>query len=592
MLRLIRLFGRREWALLGVALIFTVTGVWMDLSIPPYLGSITYIVTTGDGTIAEIWEQGSYMVAFAIGSLLTAVVVAWAGAMLSSGFSAKMRKAVYEQVGDFSNADVKKFSVSSLITRCTNDITQVRMFISIAILIMMRVPIIIVWAIMKMVDVSTELSIITAVAVGSIALMTILIVIIVLPRFKRIQENTDKLNLESRENLTGIRVVRAYNAENFEQKKFGRTNEALARDNLFLNRAMGVAMPFIMLVLSTLTVAIYWAASRMIDGGHVDIMAAQGFFADTVVFLQYSFLIVGSFIMMIMVFMMLPGALVSAKRINEVLKTKPTIVDDVKSNTSLNDAFSQDGTIRFNAVSYKYRGAEENVLSDVNIEIKRGQTAAFIGSTGCGKSTLVNLISRIADPTSGDVTIGGVNVRDVSLKELNDFVGYTPQTATLFGGTIKENVALGRAEGKDVSDEEIEKALKVAQAWDFVSELNEGINATVEQNGKNFSGGQKQRLSIARTVARQPRVFIFDDTFSALDYKTDRALRAELKKETKDATVIIVAQRIGTIRSADIIFVMERGRIVSAGKHEELLKTCEVYKQIARSQLGEEELRS
>jgi ATP-binding cassette subfamily B protein len=363
------------------------------------------------------------MMAFAIGSLLTAFVVAWAGAMLSSSHSAKMRKAIYERVGDFSLADIKKFSVPSLITRSTNDVTYVRMFIAIAIQVMVRVPIVVVWAILRMTNVSWELSLITALAVGAIALVTIIIVLIALPKFKKIQENTDKLNLESRENLTGIRVVRAYNAEGFEQAKFNRTNERLAMDNLFLNRAMGIAMPFIMLIMSVLTVAIYWAGSWMLDSGRVQAVAAEGFFADVMVFMQYSFQIIGSFIMMIMVFTMLPGAVVSARRINEVLATKPTIVNDARATTTLNEAFKFDGTIRFNAVDYKYPGAEEKVLSDINIEIKRGQTVAFIGSTGCGKSTLVNLLPRIADPTLGKVTIGGVDVHDVTLEELNDFVG-------------------------------------------------------------------------------------------------------------------------------------------------------------------------
>lgn len=591
MFRLIKLLGWKDLGYFAVALVFIVLGVWLDLSIPRYLGEITDLVTRervypeAAATVGDVWAAGLKMLGFAVGSMLTAFVVAWAGALFSSSLSAKMRKAIYERVGDYSAAEIKKFSVASLITRSTSDVTQVRTFLAFGIQTLIRVPIIAVWAILRMTDVSWELSLVTAVAVASIGLVAFMIILLCLPKFKKVQELTDKLNLESRENLTGIRVVRAYNAQKFEQEKFGKTNDNLAKTNLFMNRVMGLAWPFIGLVFSLLAVAIYWVGSYMIDSNRVD--DAPRFFADVMVFSQYSFQIVGAFVMMIFVLTMMPGAIVSSRRINEVLKTEPTITDCFATGSGLNDT---DGTIKFNNVNYKYPGAEKNVLSDINIEIKRGTTAAFIGSTGCGKSTLVNLLPRIADPTNGSVTIGGIDIHDITLNELNDFVGYVPQQATLFSGTIKENIAFGLVDGKQVSDEQIEKALKTAQAWDFVSKLDDGINSKVEQRGKNFSGGQKQRLSIARIIARDPKVYIFDDTFSALDYKTDRVLRDALKKATKDATVLIVAQRIGTIRNADQIFVMDKGKIVSSGKHDDLLKKCQVYKQIAMSQLSEEEL--
>ena len=597
MFKLLRLFGWKDWGLVIVALVFIVAGVWMDLSVPRYLGEITDLVTNPyrEASIGEVWIQGAYMMAFAVGSMLTAFIVAWAGALISSSHSAKMRKALYEQVGDYSSAEIKKFSVASLITRSTNDVNQVRMFIAFAIQMLIRIPIIVVWAIVRMTTTSWELPLVTGIAVLSIAIVGVIILFLCLPKFKKLQEYTDKLNLVSRENLTGIRVVRAYNAEEFEQKKFDKTNDDLVKTNLFMNRAMGVIWPFVTLLFSVVTVAIYWVGSWLINAGRVD--DGQAFFADIMVFSQYSMQIIFAFLIMIFVFTLLPGAIVSSRRINEVLQTKSTVIDEVKADKSLQDAFNDDPTIRFNNVNFAYEGAQENVLTDINVTIKRGQTVAFIGSTGCGKSTLVNLLSRIADPTQGNVTIGGVDIHDVKMQELNDFVGHVPQTATLFSGTIKDNIAFGTVQDKQPSDEQIKRALKIAQAWDFVSKLNKDdeagdcLDAKVEQRGKNFSGGQKQRLSIARIIARDPRVYVFDDTFSALDYKTDLKLRDALRKATKDATVLIVAQRIGTIRNADQIYVLDKGRVVSSGTHEELLKKCSVYKEIAKSQLSEEEIK-
>jgi len=590
--KLFGLFSRRDWILLATAVIFIVAGVWMDLAIPGYLGEITDLVTNPlrDGTLGEVWTQGAYMLAFAIGSMLTSFIVAWAGALISSNHSARIRRAIYTRVGEFSQNEIKKFSIASLITRSTNDVTQVRMFVAMAIQMMLYAPILAVWAIIRMTNTSWELSLVTGIAVLSIIIVPVIIVIFCVPRFKKIQKATDRLNQVARENLTGIRVVRAYNAEEFEQEKFEQVNTELARNNLFVNRLMGIAWPFMALVLSVVVVAIYWVGSWIIASGNVG--DSQRFFGDIMVFSQYSIQILWAFLMLIWILTLLPRTIVSAKRINEILATQSTIVNPENPVSGLGEAFDRDGTIEFSQVNFKYPGAEENVLSDINLKIKRGQTVAFIGGTGCGKSTLVNHLPRIFDPTCGKITIGGICIRDVRLLELNDFVGYIPQTAVLFGGTIRDNIAFGTIDGgREITDEEVERALRVSQSWDFVSKLDDGVNSRMDQQGKNFSGGQKQRLSIARVVARNPRIYVFDDTFSALDFKTDKKLRAALKKETGDATVIIVAQRIGTIRTADQIFVMDKGRIVGSGKHDELMKNCEVYRQIAQSQLSEEELR-
>ncbi|MCL2371742.1 ABC transporter ATP-binding protein/permease [Candidatus Saccharibacteria bacterium] len=590
MIRLLRYLGPKEWLLLLIAVIFIVIGVWLDLSIPYHLGEITNIVTMEDyGTMQQIWEHGGWMLGLAISSMATSFVVAWAACILSAKHSAKMRKAVYERVGDYSSAEIKKFSVASLITRSTNDITQVQMFVAIFIQTMIMVPIIAVWAVSRMMELNMDLAPVTAGAIILVAVLAIIITIICLPKFKRIQTLTDRLSLVSRENLTGIRVVRAYNAERFEEAKFDQTNTKLARTNLFVSATMGLAGPFFAVIFSGFIVALFWLGAYLMSEGRVEDPA--GFFGDIMMFMQYSFYVLGTFVMMIWVLTMLPGALVSAKRINEVLRTEPTVNDEVADQVGLIEAFKQDGRVEFDAVNYKYPGADENVLENIDFTIKRGETVAFIGSTGCGKSTLVNLLARIADPTFGKIKIGGIDIHSIKQEELHDLVGFVPQTATLFSGTIKENIAFGTVEGKKASKKQIEQALKTAQAWDFVSKLDKGLDSKVEQRGKNFSGGQRQRLSIARVLARQPQILIFDDTFSALDYRTDRKLREALRKDIEGATVIIVAQRIGTIRNADQIFVLDKGEIVGRGKHEELLKSCEIYQQIAASQLSEEELK-
>jgi len=586
MFKLLLKFNKRDYILIAIACGFIVLGVWFDLSIPTHMGNIAELVRneSGTATTGQVVIQGVYMLSFAIGSVITSFIIAWIAAMVSAGQAEKIRREIYQKVDGFSLTEVKKFSTASLITRSTNDVTQVRMFTAMAIQMLIRAPVLAIWAIVKISNSGWQISLVTATVVFIISAVMIVILALCLPRFKKVQKLTDDLNRVSRENLTGVRVVRAYNAKYFEQAKFEKVNHELAGHNMFVGRVMGFAWPFYAMILTGVTVAIYWVGSSMIGAGTVAAAAAPKFAEDLIVFSQYSMNIMLAFILLIWVLTMLPRTLVSAKRISEVLETKVSIES---GDLLVEENFKN---IEFKNVGFKYPGAEENVLSDISLTIKRGQTVAFIGSTGCGKSTLVNLLSRIYDPSEGEVSIGGTSVKNMQLESLNDAVGYVPQTAIIFGGTVKENVAFGSSSGKDPGDDDVVRALKIAQAWDFVEKYEEGINAPIEQRGKNLSGGQKQRLSIARIVARNPKIFIFDDTFSALDYKTDKNLRKALKKELKDATVLIVAQRIGTIKNVDQIFVMENGRIVGSGKHDELLQNCKVYKEIALSQLSEEEL--
>jgi len=589
------MFSKRDWILLVIAICFIVAGVWIDLTVPEYLGELTNLITNplAGGTTAQVLEAGFFMLLFSLGSMITAIIVAFLGSIVASSLGARIRKGVTEKVSDFSTAEMKKFSVASLITRSTNDVTQVQLFTVMAIQMLVRGPIIAVWAVLKILDSSWELSLVTFIAVAALVVLLTILIIVVLPKFNKIQKLTDKINQVSRENLTGLRVVRAYNASEFEEAKFECANNNLAKNNLVVNRSMGLFWPFMSLLLSGLTVAIYWVGSWLISGGQ----EGPEFLAEMMMFGQYATQIIFAFMMMIMVLVMLPRSLVSGKRINEVLKTEPTVVSATNCKHSIDGESNYD--ITFDNVEFHYPGAEESVLSDVSITIPQGKTVAFIGGTGSGKSTLVNLLPRIYDATGGKISIGGVCVRDMSLEALNDVVGYIPQTATIFNGTIRSNIAFGEVsenakdgikKARDITDQDIEQALKTSQAWEFVSQLEKGLDYEVSQSGKNLSGGQKQRLAIARVVVRRPKIYIFDDTFSALDYRTDKNLREALKRETSGATVLIVAQRIGTIKDADQIYVLDKGKIVGQGKHNELMKTCEVYRETALSQLSKEEL--
>lgn len=585
MIKLLKYISWVDWIVIFVTAGFIVLGVWMDLQIPLYLREITSLITgeTPNGTTQDILIQGGFMLSFAAGSMVVAVIVAIAGAVVSSRHSERVRKDVYEKVGDFSVTEIKKFSVASLITRSTNDITQVRLFVALAIQMLIRVPVLAIWSLIKINDASFELSLVTLGGLALLIIVPTIITLVCLPGFKKVQKHTDGINQVTRENLTGMRVVRAFDAKEFEDKKFEGTNQNLYRQSLFVNRTLAIAFPFLGLVLNMVNLGIYWVGSYLINYGGV---ANQfQFFADLMVFSQYSLQVLFAFMMLIWIITLLPRTLVSAKRINEVLATDSTILDPVDVEKTL-----VDGDIIFNNVSFQYPDASDDVLTDINITIKKGSTVAFIGATGGGKSSLVNLIPRILDTTAGSITIGGIAVNEVSLENLHDHVGYVPQTATLFKGSIKENIAFGTVAGKTIDEESVIEALKVAQAYDFVSKLENGIDSEVVQAGKNFSGGQKQRLSIARVLARKPKVLIFDDTFSALDYKTDLNLRTEIANKFRETTVLIVAQRIGTIKTADQIFVLDEGRIVAAGTHEELFENSKIYQEIALSQLNEEEL--
>ena len=583
MIKLLTCFRKREWllALLGVSLIFL--QVWLDLKMPDYMSEITVLVQTEGSKMADILENGAYMVLCAFGSLLFAAIVGYIVSGLASTFSLRTRKKIFNKVEDLSTHEVKTFSTNSLITRTTNDITQVEMLIGMGLQLMIKAPITAIWAITKILNKSWQWSTITAVAVV-ILLSTIgIIVSIVMPKFKIVQKLTDKINGVTRENLIGIRVVRAFNAEKYQSNKFEDVNNTLTNQQLFNQKKFAILSPIMYLVMYFLTLAIYFVGADLIDCA---LMADKlTLFGDMVVFSSYAMQIIMSFLMLAMIFMMLPRAQVSASRINEVLETDITVKDGKIDK----DTTNKRGEVEFKNVSFKYPDAEEYLLKDISFKAKKGETVAFIGSTGSGKSTLINLVPRFYDVTDGEVLVDGVNVKDYKLDFLYQKLGYVPQKAVMFNGTVKSNVSYGDS-GKEKKEKLIKEAIKVAQAEEFVLKMDDQYDTHIASGGTNVSGGQKQRLAIARAIAREPEIYIFDDSFSALDYKTDSILRHELKKYTKEATNLIVAQRIGTIMNADKILVLDNGKCVGMGTHQELLKKCEVYQQIALSQLSKEEL--
>ena len=585
LIRLLGKFNRKEWIAILIVVALVAFGVWVDLTIPDFLRDITLIVQGQmPGEMSDVWRLGLSMLGLTLVSAGLSVIVAYISAVISGAHAERIRKQIFEKVNDFSSEEINKFGVPSLITRSTNDVFQIRMFVSMAIQLAIRSPIMVIWAVVRIVEVNLALTMVLILAVLALLVVISILIIFVMPRYRRIQVLTDDLNKVTRENLTGLRVVRAYNAKEHEQAKFEGANERLTRNNLVVHMSMGFLWPFVALLISALSLAVYWVGSFLIYDGQI---ANPGFFfADMMVFTQYALLVLMSFMLMIMVFVFLPRTVVSSKRIQEVLTTHVSVQSGGVSSQENSGAMH----VSFKDVSFHYPGADANVLSDINLEIKRGSTVAFIGGTGCGKSTLVDLIVRLYDASEGEITVDGLCVKDYTLEALRDKIGYIPQTAVIYKGTVKSNVAFGEIKGEAVSDDQVERALKIAMAKEFVDKLPEGVDSQVSQSGKNLSGGQKQRLAIARVIARNPEMYIFDDTFSALDFKTDRALRNNLKKETKGATVLIVAQRIGTIKDADNIFVLDKGRIVSRGTHTELMKKCELYKEIALSQLSKEEL--
>lgn len=584
MLKLLKLLKKKQWALAAVSVFFVVTQVWLELTMPDYMADITRLVQTDGSTMQEILTAGGKMLACALGSLIASILTAICATRIAATFSAALREKLFRKVMSFSMEEIGHFSTASLITRSTNDVTQIQMLIAIGLQLLVKAPIMAVWAICKIANKQWEWTFSTGVAVIVLLAVVGLCLLLVTPKFKKIQTLTDDLNRVTRENLTGLRVVRAYNAECYQETKFEHANQALTSTNLFAQRTLSFMMPSIQLVMSGLSLAIYWIGAVLINNARI--AGKLNLFTDMMVFSQYAIQVVMSFMMLVMIFMLLPRASVSAKRIQAVLDTDPSIIDGTETDSNCNAS----GTIEFKNVSFHYPDEEECVLKNITFTAKKGETVALIGSTGCGKSTVINLIPRFYDASEGQVLVDGIDVRKYPQKELRNKIGYVSQKATLFTGTIRSNVAYGDNGQPSASQEDVKNAIATAQATDFVENLGDQYDAYVAQGGSNFSGGQKQRISIARAIARHPEILIFDDSFSALDYKTDRILRKTLEETCKDTTRIIVAQRIGTIRDADQIIVLDEGKIAGIGRHEELMQTCDVYQQIALSQLSKEEL--
>lgn len=585
MLRIFKNFRKQEVVLALFSVVFVVAQVWLELKLPDYMREITSLITTQDSAMHDILIAGGKMLLCAFGSLLVTVLVAVCASRIASNFSAIVRGKLFDKVQSFSMEEIGRFSTASLITRSTNDVTQVQMLIVMGLSIMLRAPIMAVMAILKIVDKSWQWTLSTGVAVVVLLIVVIICVSLCMPKFKRLQSLTDDINQVTRENLTGLNVVRAYNAEAYQEEKFEKVNKDLTDTHWFTSKTMAFMMPTIMMIMNGLSLAIYWIGAVLINDAQ-DMQEKFTLFSDMVVFSSYAMQVVMSFMMLVMIFIMLPRASVAAKRILEVLDTEPSIEDGTRDTFPV----MKDGEVEFKDVSFKYPDAEEYVLEHISFSAKKGETIAFIGATGCGKSTAINLIPRFYDATEGEVFVDGVNVKEYTQEALHNKIGYVSQKAILFSGTIADNVAYGENGKAPATQDDIAMAVKVAQASEFVEKKDQGYDGYVAQGGSNFSGGQKQRLSIARAIARQPEILIFDDSFSALDYKTDRILREALRKECKDATKIIVAQRIGTIRDADKIIVLDDGQIAGMGTHDELMKNCKVYQEIAYSQLSKEEL--
>ena len=586
MLKILKYMNRRDWLFVLCSLVFIVCGVGLDLRLPDYMREITALVQTPGSEMGEVLSVGGSMLLCALGSLVTAFIVGFFVAQIAAGLAMRLREAVYNKTMDFSMEEIGKFSTASLITRTTNDIQQIQMFVALGLQAMIKAPILAVWAILKIAGKSWQWTAITGGAVAILTVMLGTVIALVLPKFKNMQKLTDNLNRVARENLTGIRVVRAYNAEGYQEKKFESANEELTRTNLFTSRTMSVLFPGMTLIMSGLTLAIYWVGVYIINEAAVT--DRLGIFSDMVVFSSYAMQIIMAFMMLVMTFIVLPRAVVSAKRINEVLDTEIKIKDGKISGSEL---FEQ-GEIEFRHVSFCYPDAEEAILTDINFTVHRGETVAFIGSTGSGKSTLINLVPRFYDVTEGEICIDGINIKEYTQEALHRKLGYVSQRAVMFRGSVLSNVTYGENGRQSVDEELLWKSIEIAQADDFVQGMENGYHTAVAQGGTNLSGGQKQRLAIARAIYCRPEIYIFDDSFSALDYKTDRVLRKMLKQETGTATTLIVAQRIGTIMDADKIIVLDEGKIVGIGRHKELLKSCPVYREIAESQLSKEELES
>ena len=584
MIKLLKKLTKKDMALAGLAFLLILAQVYLNLTMPDYMSDMTVLVQTEGSAMADILAAGGKMLLCAVGSLLTAACIAVCAAKISANCSANLRGQVFNRVQSFSMEEIGRFSTSSLITRSTNDITQVQMVLVLGLEVFLKAPVTAVWAICKIAGKSWQWTATTGIAVIILLCIVGICVMVAMPKFRKLQILTDNINRVTRENLTGLRVVRAYNAEDYQETKFEKANDELKRTQLFANRTMTILMPGIMLVMNGLTLAVYWVGAYLInDAGMQDKLTL---FSDMIVFSQYAMQVVMAFMMLVMIFVLVPRASVAAKRINEVLDTEPAIEDGAKTEAKA----GMTGEVEFCHVSFKYPDAEKNVLEDITFTAHKGDTVAFIGSTGCGKSTVINLIPRFYDATEGEVLVDGMNVKEYTQEALRNRIGYVSQKAILFSGTVAGNVAYGENGGKPADREDIIDAVHTAQADEFVEKLPDTYDGFVAQGGSNLSGGQKQRLSIARAICRHPEIMIFDDSFSALDYKTDRILRKALDEKCGDTTRLIVAQRIGTIRDADKIIVLDEGRIAGMGTHDELMKNCEVYRQIAFSQLSKEEL--
>jgi hypothetical protein len=580
MIKLFRYLRKKDWLFVCISLCFIVFQVWLDLRLPDYMAEITRLIQTPDSALSSVVWAGMKMLSCAILSMAAMFVVGYFVAQVAAGLSKRLREAVYGKVISFSMEEMGKFSTASLITRSTNDISQVQMVIAIGLQASVKAPIMAAWAITKIINKNLAWSAATGVAVAFLLVLITILFVLVVPGFRKIQSLTDNINRVARENLSGVRVVRAYNAEKYQEDKFAKANEELTSVNLFTQKMMAIMMPAMTLISSGLTLSIYWIGVYLID--KAELTEKIGLFSDMIVFSSYAMQVIMSFMMLTFTFIILPRAIVSSKRINEVLDTKNRIMDGEGCENT-----SETGTVEFRNVSFHYPDAADDMISDISFKANKGEMVAFIGATGSGKTTLINLIPRFYDATGGEVLVDGVNVKKYKLSELRKKIGYAPQKALLFSGTVEENVCYGA----DTPDSErLNEALEISQAKEFVEKLTDNVKSKISQGAVNVSGGQKQRLSIARSLYNKPEILIFDDSFSALDYRTDKILRKELRERSKGSTSLIVAQRIGTIMEADLIIVLEEGRVVGQGKHKELLKSCPIYKEIAMSQLSEEEL--
>ena len=581
MIKLFRNMSRKQILSVLLCIVIMIFQVWIELKLPDFMSKITKLIQTPNSNINDILIQGGFMLLCAFGSMVSAIIIGFFASRLSASFSLRLREKIFKKVQKLSIAEIKEFKTSSLITRTTNDVSQLELLIAMGLQALIKAPIMAIWAVTKIINKSMTLSAIVGAGLLILLVNVFIIMIIVIPRFKKMQKLTDGINNITRENLMGIRVVRAFNAEKFQEERFDEVNNDLTKTNLKIQKTFAQMFPVMTLVMQFLTLGIYFVGSILIVNATMS--GKIELFSDMVVFTSYGMQVIFSFLMLTFIFMILPRAAVSARRINEVLDSKISIKDGNIETTK------EEGTVEFKNVSFKYPDADEYLLKNISFKAKKGETVAFIGSTGSGKSTLINLIPRFYDATDGEILVDGVNVRDYKLAKLHNIIGYISQKAFMFTGTIRSNVMFG-TNGKDKTEKDLENAIKVAQAEEFVSKMEEKYDSHIARGGTNVSGGQKQRLSIARAIARNPEIYIFDDTFSALDYKTDLTLRKELKEYTKDSTCLIVAQRIGTIMNADKIIVLDKGECVGVGTHKELLKNCDVYREIALSQLSKEEL--